>query len=285
MQKHVKGNIERHLSLMCKVVSEQHDQMKEQCEVIEKQQQVISQLSQIVAELKLELSDQKTQRNNDKTLLENHQHHINEFRRNKNKQELLIAKRVDELSEKVDQFLLDHPITDSLGSSRYLQDSKRYGEYLWTIHNISRRLERLQSGKSKDPVTSESFYTGLPGYKLCLWVYLNGRGKSLGSAMSVYVRVMAGEYDPILKWPIRPQYTFTIFKQNNRSPERKDIVRTRRVTGIKRQRNSIGGIPRPKADERSIIVGFDDFVTYEELQLCGFLCDDKIFLKVEAEVF
>lgn len=282
MQKHMKRNFERHLSLMCKTMMDQNDQIKEQFERIETQEVVVTQLARSVGELKDQFEKERTQRNMDEKL-ERNQNDINEIRENVKQKERELVKRVDELSEKIDHFLLEHPIANG---SKDVQENMGSGGYLWTIHNFSRRLQRIQSGKAEDPIRSEPFYTGSPGYKLCVWIYLNGRGKSLGKAVSVYGRVTAGEFDPILKWPVRPQYTFTVFEQNSSSIERRDIVRTRRLHEIKREQSAKGGgIARPQTDERSIIIGFDDFVTHKELHSRGFLKDDVIFLKVEAEIF
>ena len=48
---------------------------------------------------------------------------------------------------------------------------------------------------------SSPFYTHNRGYKFRLHVFLNGVGKGSGSHLSVYVRLMRGEYDNELEWP------------------------------------------------------------------------------------
>ena len=280
MQQHVRSNFERHLSLMCKTVKDQDEQMRRQQEKIVNQDKIINDLSQTIKQLSKQLEQVKRKQDHEDMSREILHEDLNEIKVGMKEHEVSVTTRMDHLAERIDHLLITQSISDE-----DIKDSNRYGEHLWTIHNFNRRLQRIQSGKSDDPIRSEPFYTGLPGYKLCIWVYLNGRGKSLGRAMSVYGKVMLGEFDAILPWPIRPQFTFTLFEQNKKGLERRDIVRTRQVPEIKREEYAVrGGIPRPQAEERSIIVGFDDFVTHIELEDGGFLKDDDVFLKIEAEI-
>lgn len=213
------------------------------------------------------------------------QQDVSELRVTTRKQNKNLSETLEDLSDKFDQFLIEYA---TFKNTVDLRDSPWYGEHLWIIRNYTRRLRRIRSGKLDDPIRSEPFYTGLPGYRLCVWVYLNGRGHYLGDSISVYGKVMAGDYDSIMQWPIRPQFTFILYEQNRGDLHRSDIVRRRKVHEIKRDNNEKdktgNGIPRPLGDDRSIIVGFDNFVSHEELHTRGFLKNDNIFLKVEVEI-
>ena len=48
---------------------------------------------------------------------------------------------------------------------------------------------------------SPPFYSHQHGYKLCLKVYANGSGKGKGTHISIFARLMKGDYDNNLKWP------------------------------------------------------------------------------------
>ena len=159
-----------------------------------------------------------------------------------------------------------------------------YSEQVWRISSFSRRLQRVQSGRSDDPITSEPFYTSAFGYKVVAWAYLNGRGKEEGKGLSVYACVASGEYDAILKWPIKPRYTFALLDQSPDAEVRKDLVRTRKVHDFKRDDARRKGIDRPGRDERAIIVGFDDFVKHEELERGHFLFDDCLFIRILVDI-
>ena len=288
MREHLRSKARHHVSLLRHAVQHQDAKIKEQYEALAKHEHYVTQFTQVVKKYKEQFLEQRKQVNSQETLLKDMQHDLSKLRVTSLKQHKNLSETIDDLSDKFDQFLLDYSISKAAAD---LKDSGRYGEHLWIIRNYSRRLRRIQLGKSDDPIRSDPFYSGSPGYRLCIWVYLNGRGKSLGSAISVYGKVMAGDFDPILPWPIRPQFTFTLYEQNCGDSEPKDIVRRRRVHEIKRdhdEKNSItranGGIPRPLGDDKSIIVGFDNFVTHDELHTCGFLKGDNIFLKVEVEI-
>ena len=159
-----------------------------------------------------------------------------------------------------------------------------YGEIVWRISNYSRRLQRVQTGRSEDPVASEPFYTSAYGYKIAIWAYINGRGREEGRSLSVYGCVMSSEYDAVLRWPIKPKYTFILMDQTEDCERRKDLVRTRKVHDFKREEGRQKGIQRPMAEERSIIVGFDDFITHEELEAGNFLADDCLFIRALVDI-
>ena len=274
---------------MRQIIKGQDSKIREQQETIVKHEHYLSQVNEIIKEYKEQFNEQRKQVNSQKTMLKDIQHDLSKLRVMTRKQNKNLSETIEELSDKFNQFLLDYSLVKAAAD---LKESGRYGEHLWIIRNYSRRLRRIQVGKADDPIRSEPFYTGSPGYRLCVWVYLNGRGKSLGNAISVYGKVMTGDFDAILSWPIRPQFTFTLYEQNcSTESDRKNIVRRRRVHEFKRDHDEKNGntrinsgIPRPLGDDRSIIVGFDNFVTHEELHACGFLKSDNIFLKVEVEI-
>ena len=89
---------------------------------------------------------------------------------------------------------------------------------------------------------------------------------------------MAGEFDPVLPWPIKPCYTFYLLSQDPDPNKRMDLVRVRDLS-IKHS-----GISRPLKDDKSIIVGFDDFIIHEDIEQKNYLMDDSLFLKVVVEI-
>ena len=153
------------------------------------------------------------------------------------------------------------------------------GECIWRINAFSKKLHRIQSGSYQDPSRCEPFQTGQYGYRMCMWAYLNGRGKGEGKCISFYIRVMSGEFDPVLTWPIRPCYTFYLISQDPDNNKKMDLVRVRDLS-LKNH----GGIARPQKDDKSIIVGFDDFVSHDDLEKKMFLVDDSLFIKCVVEV-
>ena len=62
---------------------------------------------------------------------------------------------------------------------------------------------------------SEPFYTRPRGYKMCLGVYANGRGKGKGTHLSVCLHRMWGEFDYYLKGPIGGSVTIQLVRDQN----------------------------------------------------------------------
>ena len=57
---------------------------------------------------------------------------------------------------------------------------------------------------------SPPFYSHIGGYKMCLEVDANGWQDGKGTHVSVYVRLMRGEYDDDLLWPLRGSIVFQL---------------------------------------------------------------------------
>ncbi|XP_065057983.1 TNF receptor-associated factor 5-like isoform X3 [Rhopilema esculentum] len=170
---------------------------------------------------------------------------------------------------------------DSPGSSLNSllhRSTHQRAELVWRINAFSRKLRKIQSGANEDPFISDPFTTGPYGYRVSVWVYLNGRGKGASNSVSIYVRVMCGEFDPVLVWPIKPTYTFMLLDQTADSSQRRHHIRVRDLS-VKH-----GGIDRPKKEDKSVIVGFDDFIVHEDLEKNNYLIDDTVFIRVIVDI-
>ena len=69
---------------------------------------------------------------------------------------------------------------------------------------------------------SPSFYTHPFGYKLCLVVYPNGCCNGTNTHLSLFIHVMAGEFDVDNDWPIDMEITIEL--QNQLEPKRHRAV-------------------------------------------------------------
>ena len=79
------------------------------------------------------------------------------------------------------------------------------GSYLWSVTDVHKRRQEAieyipRDGRPKS-VYSPAFYTGRNGYKMVIQAFLNGEGSGYGSHLSVYLILLKGEHDPLLKWP------------------------------------------------------------------------------------
>ena len=60
---------------------------------------------------------------------------------------------------------------------------------------------------------SRPFYTHPQGYKMCLRVDANGFGGGKGTHVSVFAYLMRGEFDDVLKWPVRGHVVIQLCNQ------------------------------------------------------------------------
>ena len=90
------------------------------------------------------------------------------------------------------------------------------GTLLWKISNFSRLLkEARQSPSTRGEVVSSPFYTHKFGYKLVASVFPNGDGEGAdGKFLSLYVKILPGDFDDLLEWPFTHPIKFTIVDQS-----------------------------------------------------------------------
>jgi hypothetical protein len=88
---------------------------------------------------------------------------------------------------------------------------------------VTFKMEQFELEKTSEAVwQSPSFYTEPFGYKLCLVVYPNGCCNGTDTHLSLFVHVMAGEFDHQNDWPIDVGITVQI--QNQLEPKGHHMV-------------------------------------------------------------
>lgn len=76
------------------------------------------------------------------------------------------------------------------------------------------KIEDFAAKKNQNEVFfSPSFYTGLNGYHMDIMVVVNGDGRTKGTHISVFARLLGGKYDGQLSWPFVGDITFTLLNQ------------------------------------------------------------------------
>ncbi|MEE6499282.1 hypothetical protein FKM82_003388 [Ascaphus truei] len=112
-------------------------------------------------------------------------------------------------------------VTDLKRTIRILEDkmaeveAQQYnGVYVWKIENFSVHLKHQEEEK---PVVihSPGFYTGRPGYKLCLRLHIQlPSAQRCANYISLFVHTMQGEYDGLLPWPFQGTIRLCIMDQS-----------------------------------------------------------------------
>lgn len=149
------------------------------------------------------------------------------------------------------------------------------GTLLWKVTDWSMKMAEA---KSKDglELVSPPFYTSQYGYKLQASMFLNGNGPGEGSHVSVYIKVLPGEYDALLKWPFAHSITFTLFEQGVHGGQ----------GGVAESfvpDPSWENFQRPSREPDSLGFGFPRFISHDQLTKRPFIKDDVVFLRVKVD--
>ena len=95
---------------------------------------------------------------------------------------------------------------------------------LWNIENWNESFQTAKQLQDDDYfLKSRPYYTGQPGYKVCLHVHPNGYGSNARTHLSVYMQLLRGHYDDEVTWPFTSMYSIILLDQQ---PCGHDITRT-----------------------------------------------------------
>ncbi|KAE8606314.1 hypothetical protein XENTR_v10010674 [Xenopus tropicalis] len=88
------------------------------------------------------------------------------------------------------------------------------GIFIWRINNFNSLLKN-QEEERPVVIHSQGFYTGKPGYKLCLRLHLQlPSAQRCANYISLFVHTMQGEYDSLLPWPLQGTIRLSILDQS-----------------------------------------------------------------------
>lgn len=149
------------------------------------------------------------------------------------------------------------------------------GILLWRVSDYTQKMSEAKSRKSYE-ISSFPFYTSQYGYKLMATLFLNGNGAGEGSHLSVYIKILPGEYDSLLSWPFSHTVSFTLHDQAA-SPENACHIVESFVPDP-----SWKNFQRPSKEPDSLGYGFPRFVSHETLKKLNYVKDDTLFIKVKA---
>lgn len=162
------------------------------------------------------------------------------------------------------------------------------GCYVWRVDDVTRRFTeaqgRRQRGETQLELLSEAFYTSAPtGYKLQGSLFLDGNATGAGQYLSVYVKILCGDYDPLLVWPFTMSVTFTLLNQDSGGQPIESTFSPSGAWWKHLQRNGADLVPSEEAEP--IGFGFPKFVSHAILlEPTGrFVRGDRFFLQIKAE--
>ncbi|XP_077300538.1 TNF receptor associated factor 4 isoform X3 [Arctopsyche grandis] len=149
------------------------------------------------------------------------------------------------------------------------------GTLIWKISDWA---AKMNEAKSKDgmELVSPPFYTSQYGYKLQASLFLNGNGAGESTHMSMYIKILPGEYDALLRWPFSHSVSFTLFDQTPCTEKACNIVES--FIPDPTWKN----FQRPSREPDTLGFGFPRFVSHEMIKKGHFVKDDVMFLRIKV---
>lgn len=147
--------------------------------------------------------------------------------------------------------------------------------FIWKIKNFSSVIAAAQSFERR-VIVSGPFYSCRNGYKFELELYPDGyitenNKERKGDFMSIYLRVLVGEYDGLLIWPFQDSVVFTLLDQNESVEKRRHLRQQVQLTDE--------GLTRP-SESAEPACGVWEFVLHKDLFSRFYIKDDTVFIKV-----
>jgi TNF receptor-associated factor 4 len=156
--------------------------------------------------------------------------------------------------------------------------TSRDGVLIWKVQGVAEKMEEAKGSDGLELV-SLPFFTSNCGYKLQASLFLGGNGGGEDTHMSIYIKVLPGDFDSILKWPFKHTVSFTLMDQN---PDRNSAVNI--VESFIPDPNW-PNFSRPSTveDPDQLGFGFPKFVPHGMLAVRNYIKDDTLFIKIRAD--
>lgn len=147
------------------------------------------------------------------------------------------------------------------------------GTFIWPISNF-RFYRRMAIEGHETALHSPEIYTSLYGYKLSVRINLNGVDAGLGKYISLFVHMMRGAYDDILKWPFTGKINLSILDQS--SGNRKE-----NITQTFETRSNLVAFQKPTTPRNFKGYGFVEFATIDEIREPKYVKNDRMLVYVQ----
>ena len=99
--------------------------------------------------------------------------------------------------------------------------------FIWKIDGYSEALKQAKIG-GKRALYSDPFHTKTGtdsyGYKMKVIIYPNSDGNGKNTYLSVFIKVMKGEYDAILPWPFKKKVKFELIDQQEDPAQQENVT-------------------------------------------------------------
>ncbi|KAJ8249077.1 hypothetical protein GJAV_G00230940 [Gymnothorax javanicus] len=155
---------------------------------------------------------------------------------------------------------------------RELEAQQCQGVFVWRVEGFSAHLRSQEAGQPV-VVHSPGFYTGRPGYKLCLRLHLQTpNAPRCSNYISLFVHTMQGEFDGQLSWPFQGTIRLSILDQAGAN-HHVEVMETK---------PDLLAFQRPTSQRNPKGFGYVTFLHLHALQQGQFVRDDTLLVRCEV---
>ena len=154
-----------------------------------------------------------------------------------------------------------------------LEAQQCQGIFVWRLRGFSALLRNQEHGV---PVVEHSpgFYTGRPGYKLCLRLHLQTpNAPRCSNFISLFVHTMQGPYDGQLSWPFQGTIRLTVLDQGGEGLHHTELMETK---------PDLQAFQRPTIQRNPKGFGYVTFLHLNQLHQRAYVKDDTLMVRCEV---
>ncbi|KAL1007644.1 hypothetical protein UPYG_G00089430 [Umbra pygmaea] len=168
---------------------------------------------------------------------------------------------------------LRRKVTSLEENLKELEAKQCQGVYVWPLEGFSGLL-RSQAAGQPVVVHSPGFYTGRPGYKLCLRLHLQTpSAQRCSNYISLFVHTMQGEFDGQLSWPFQGTIRLAVLDPGPEGQHHVEVMETK---------PDLQAFQRPTIQRNPKGFGYVTFMHLSQLQQRGFVRDDTLLVRCEV---
>ena len=253
----MESHVERHLNLALRGLEATYHKVRALVSLAKEQSQRIEKLENEITTVK----DQSQQ-------IERLQEDVFTFKEQ--------SQKIDKLEEDVSKIKEQSQETEKLEKI-----CENYAPFVWKIPNFQAVYDRAVTGEQV-VILSDPFYLSKNGFKLRIKMMPNGGSTSdpiahsrlEGKFLSLFIKVIPGEYDSILPWPFTEKVRVTLIDQYTRKDMRENISL---VIDFRKDE-----WPRPLIEQDDGF-GYREFVDQNILQTRAYLKNNTMFIMASKE--
>lgn len=154
-----------------------------------------------------------------------------------------------------------------------LEAQQCHGVFIWRLRPFLSLLKTQEAGQ---PVVEHSpgFYTGRPGYKLCLRLHLQTpNAPRCSNYLSLFVHTMQGAFDGQLSWPFQGTIRLAVLDQGPEGQHHMEVMETK---------PDLQAFQKPNIHRNPKGFGYVTFMHLQQLHQRNYIKDDTLLIRCEV---